>query len=156
MPKSILFLCTGNYYRSRFAEVLFNHLAAEAGLEVVATSRALAIERGACNVGPMSSHTVRELGRLGIALPEPMRNPLGCGETDLAGAWRVVAVKETEHRPLLAERFPGWADRVTYWHVHDLDLSTSDDALGQIAAHVRELIAELREEAAARAGSDPR
>jgi protein-tyrosine phosphatase len=30
--KDILFLCTGNYYRSRFAEILFNSVAGKMGL----------------------------------------------------------------------------------------------------------------------------
>jgi protein-tyrosine phosphatase len=42
--KTILFLCTGNYYRSRFAEELFNHHAERAGLYWVAQSRGLALE----------------------------------------------------------------------------------------------------------------
>jgi hypothetical protein len=40
-PKIMLFLCTGNYYRSRFAELLFNHLAKQRGLDWQATSRGL-------------------------------------------------------------------------------------------------------------------
>ena len=31
--KTILFLCTGNYYRSRFAEILFNSVAGRMGLQ---------------------------------------------------------------------------------------------------------------------------
>jgi hypothetical protein len=51
-PRVVLFLCTGNYYRSRFAEVLFNARAAEAGMAWVAASRGL--ELHACNVGPIN------------------------------------------------------------------------------------------------------
>jgi hypothetical protein len=40
----ILFLCTGNYYRSRFAEILFNWHARQRGLRWTADSRGLALD----------------------------------------------------------------------------------------------------------------
>ena len=50
----VLFLCTGNYYRSRFAEELFNFFAKGEGIAWRAFSRGLA-ERGSPeNVGPIS------------------------------------------------------------------------------------------------------
>ncbi|HWG47254.1 MAG TPA: hypothetical protein VN688_31115 [Gemmataceae bacterium] len=36
--KTVLFLCTGNYYRSRFVEVLFNSVADRMGLSWRASS----------------------------------------------------------------------------------------------------------------------
>ena len=50
----ILFLCTGNYYRSRYAEELFNYHAKNAGLDWRAFSRGLAERGSPDNVGPMS------------------------------------------------------------------------------------------------------
>jgi hypothetical protein len=41
--KTVLFLCTGNYYRSRFAEALFNSVAGRMGLPWRASSRGLAL-----------------------------------------------------------------------------------------------------------------
>ncbi len=52
--RTVLFLCTGNYYGSRFAEVLFNSVAGKMGLAWRASSRGLARERGVHNVGPMA------------------------------------------------------------------------------------------------------
>jgi hypothetical protein len=43
--KTVLFLCTGNYYRSRFAEALFNSVAGKMGLPWRASSRGLAPSR---------------------------------------------------------------------------------------------------------------
>jgi protein-tyrosine-phosphatase len=57
--KTVLFLCTGNYYRSRFAEILFNSVAAPMGLPWRASSRGLAIERGVNNIGPMSISAIK-------------------------------------------------------------------------------------------------
>ena len=45
--KSVLFLCTGNYYRSRFAEIYFNSVAVKMGLSWRAFFRALALWNGA-------------------------------------------------------------------------------------------------------------
>jgi protein-tyrosine phosphatase len=138
--RKALFLCTGNYYRSRFAEAWFNHLAVERQLPWRADSRALAIERGTCNVGPISPLVAAELSRLGVVAPEPCRFPLACTVADLASADLIVALKEAEHRSLLAERFPAWVDRVRYWHVHDVDQASADEALPQIRTLVERLL----------------
>jgi protein-tyrosine phosphatase len=143
MPRTILFLCTGNYYRSRFAEELFNTLAKKQGLAWQATSRALAIELGTFNYGPISKHTQAALAAKGIDLPLPIRNPQQVSEEDLAAATRVIALKEAEHRPYLTQRYPAWPDKVEYWHIHDLDKATPVEALTEIEAKVKAIIAEL-------------
>ncbi len=149
MPNTILFLCSGNYYRSRFAELVFNHLAERAGLDWRATSRALVLEQGACNVGPISVHTREAVAARGIALAAPVRFPVQCSEADLSGADRVIAMKEAEHRKMLTRKFPGWPDRVEYWHIHDLDAATPVEALTEIEEKVTALVQSLTKQPAA-------
>ena len=100
-PKITLFLCTGNYYRSRFAELLFNHLAKQRGLDWQATSRGLALERGVNNVGSISQHTLAGLAARGITLVGEVRRPRALNESDLASAHHIVAVNRAEHLPIL-------------------------------------------------------
>src|SRR2546429_165152 len=118
--KSVLFLCTGNYYRSWFAEVLFNSVAGKMGLPWWASSRGLALERGVNNVGPMAVAAVQVLEALGVRAVEAVtRLPAQVTTDDLERAERVVALKQDEHLPLLQERFPAWAGKVEFWHVDD-------------------------------------
>lgn len=140
MPE-ILFICTGNYYRSRFSEAVFNHLATQAGLDWRAFSRGLAIEMAP--PGAISPHTLERLQRLEIPLSSTGPHPQALLEADLKRATRAIAIKEVEHRPMLAARFPGWESRVEYWHVHDLDFALPDDALDELEGRVRSLVAEL-------------
>ena len=139
---TVLFLCTGNYYRSRFAELYFNALAPGRGLLWRAESRALRVNPA--NPGPISRQTVLWLQQRGIALPPVHRFPIQVQEEDLKSACLVVAVKEAEHRPLLELHFPAWADKVEYWHVHDPDCALPDDALPDLAAKVGTLLERLR------------
>ncbi len=60
-PKQVLFLCSGNYYRSRFAEMLFNALAAQTHLPWVADSSGLAVDRPNGNLGPIAAPTLSAL-----------------------------------------------------------------------------------------------
>jgi protein-tyrosine-phosphatase len=137
---SILFLCTGNYYRSRFAEILFNAVAGRLGLSWQALSRGLALERGVNNVGPMAVAAIAALEALGVRAADAVaRLPGQVTADDLERADRVVALKQDEHRPLLQERFPGWAEKVEYWQVDD-----APEALALIEQEVVGLVARIR------------
>jgi protein-tyrosine phosphatase len=141
---TVLFLCTGNYYRSRFAEHFFNAVAAKEELSWWADSRGLALERGIGNLGPMSRTALRELERIGVAVALPPRFPVTVTEDELRKADLIVALKEAEHRPLFVERFPAWTEQVEFWHVHDLDGATPEEALPQIQEEVLGLVARLK------------
>ncbi|HEX3152860.1 MAG TPA: hypothetical protein VHR66_32610 [Gemmataceae bacterium] len=142
MP-TVLFLCTGNYYRSRHAEEVFNHFAAAAGIAWSATSRGLALEMGIHNVGPMSRSTQARLTALGIPYGPDLRMPAHLTEDDLHAANLVVALKEAEHRPLVIERFPFWVERIEYWAVHDVDFAPPEQALPEIEEQVKALVQRL-------------
>ena len=140
--RTLLFLCTGNYYRSRFAEHLFNARAAPGGVPWRAVSRGLALERGAAHEGPVSDSVLHRLRRLGIPV-DAVRRPHPAAADDFRRAHRIIALKEAEHRPLVHERHREWADRVEYWHVHDDDPSSPYDPLAEIESAVGALIVDL-------------
>lgn len=141
--KKILFLCTGNYYRSRYAEEFFNHLAQRDGLPWRAFSRGAAERGSPDNVGPMSRFALEPLTAQAIMPDGIERAPMPCVLADFHDAHLVIALKEAEHRPLIEQRFPEVAGRVTYWHVDDIEFAPPSIALPMIDAHVRELIAAL-------------
>lgn len=142
--KAVLFLCTGNYYRSRFAEEIFNHYVRRDGLNWSAQSRALAIERGANNVGPLSPFALQGLRERRLVALAPNRFPQQCTLADLKAASRIVALKEAEHRPLIIERFPGWEQRTEYWNVDDVEVAHPDVALSLIEREVEAMLIGLR------------
>ena len=144
--KKMLFLCTGNYYRSRFAEALFNWHTERRGLAWRAESRGLALN--ACNSGPVSHYTLEYLTALGILCDAGQRLPLAVTEADLAAAEHVIAVKEMEHRPLIESRFPNWRDRVEYWQVHDIDCALPGEAIPHLEREVMRLLERLAKQAA--------
>ncbi len=139
MPQTILFLCTGNYYRSRFAEVVFNAAAARMGLAWRAASRGLAVELGVGNVGPMAKEALQLLAKMNVRdLMATARMPTAVATAELEAAARVIALDKAEHEPLLRGRHPGWEAKVEYWTVADIP-----GVLPRIEAEVNGLISRL-------------
>lgn len=137
----VLFLCTGNYYRSRFAEILFNHLAEQQNLEWRADSRGIAAQSFQ-QPAPISPYTLDGLQARNIYVESP-RDPLQLVDADLIGVDRIIALYDREHRPLLAEHFPDHGAPIEFWDVPDLDEISADDALERIEGQVNALIRSL-------------
>ena len=140
---TVLFLCSGNYYRSRFAELLFNTQVQDESLPWQSFSRGLVVDRISSNIGPISRAAKHRLETHGILLPADVRFPIQVLEPDLATADLIIAMKEVEHRPMFAERFPAWTNRAEYWHIDDVDYARPEDALAALEHNVRQLIDRL-------------
>ncbi len=95
------------------------------------------------NEGPISAHTLRGLKARGIPAPLLARFLLQLQEGELEAADLLIAMKETEHRPMLVERFPGWQERVEHWHLDDLDCASPEETLGTIELLVQALLERL-------------
>lgn len=145
MASKVLFICSGNYYRSRFAEILFNYLATDIQLDWRAFSRGF--KPGPHNPGKISPFTLEALDERAIP-PGEIAEPTQISEADLENAILSIALKEAEHRPFMEKDFPAWADRITYWHIDDVDYATPQEALPQIEQLVRELVDRLRNQIA--------
>lgn len=138
--RTVLFVCTGNYYRSRYAELLFNALApAELGWR--ADSRGFAPTPW--NVGPIAQLVLDRLAAAGIAAPAEQRMPLRLAPADLEAADLLIALDEQEHRPYVAGLGRPWSERFRLWVVPDLHEWPAERALPAIDQGVRALLAEL-------------
>jgi protein-tyrosine phosphatase len=139
----ILFICTGNYYRSRFAEAVFNHQANLDRLGWTAFSRGLAVHLAD---GPISTFTSQALGARSIDLNHTAPDRVQISEIDFERSKRQIALDLREHLPMMQAQFPHWADKIEYWNVADMPYDTPENALPEIERKVIQLIQELSQE----------
>lgn len=131
--KRMLFLCTGNYYRSRFAEEYFNHHADLLGLPWQGDSRALARCLAATgNVGPISRYARCELERRGITMRAAGREPIRAEPHDLVSADHIIALSRHEHEPMVREHFAEFASRIRYYEIGDVGVAEPGTALSRL------------------------
>jgi low molecular weight protein-tyrosine phosphatase len=137
--KRLLFLCTGNYYRSRFAEELWRHLEQQEPSGWRAESRGLLVPDAFIHVAAISPHALHGLGVRGIRPPEPVRAPRQVESDDFVASARIVAMSESEHRSMVRRLFPKWVDAIEYWDVEDIDYCPAEAALDNLTGRVHAL-----------------
>ncbi|MDA1226800.1 MAG: low molecular weight phosphatase family protein [Chloroflexi bacterium] len=149
--RTVLFLCSGNYYRSRFAEELFNHMAAAKSLPWEADSAGLNLNPN--NKGPMSGLVLEQLEKLSISPLHENRFPRPAESFELACASIIVALSHKEHYGLMRKVFPRFVSNTLYWNVGDTDDMKSSEALAAIENQVATLVGELENESTNVAGT---
>lgn len=122
--KRVLFICSGNYYRSRLAEILFNHAAVAAGLAWESDSRGLLKAR---ELKGMSEHTAAYLKRAELAhLAAEPRDPIPIDVEDLTDFDLIIAMCREEHQPMIEQKFLSLAKalhkagQIRFWNVYDV------------------------------------
>ncbi len=139
--KQVLFVCTGNYYRSRFAEALFNQKAREAHLDWKAVSRGLHLITSQHGI---SSLARRELSKRGVAQEFCEGTPKPLVKDDLEKSGYIVLMDEAEHRPMLEKQFPMRDDRkIHYWHIGDIGKMNPSKACQAMSKEIEELLRTL-------------
>jgi protein-tyrosine phosphatase len=138
--KKVLFICTGNFYRSRFAEAVFNFHADRRNLPWQAFSRGLAIHWAE---GSLSPYTAAGLSARQIPLTYTGPTRVQLTEKDLAAAEICIALDRQEHLSMIQEQFPAWSQLTQYWEVPDLPMIQPEVALPAIESHVLYLLDHL-------------
>lgn len=140
--KKILFVCTGNYYRSRFAESYFNWKATNSALPWQAVSRGLRLVSGRKGISELVQ---QELTSMGVPDSRTISDPQQLTKQDLLTSDYVVILDEEEHRPMMEQQFPGMTlNHVHYWHIQDYPYMHAHEACSAMAAKIDSLVTELQ------------
>jgi len=143
----VLFLCTGNYFRSRFAELWFNHCISLLSFDdvCVASSAGLNVNPASGNVGPVAAEALSVLRDRGLQIDvSTLPMPRQVSEADLLIADLIIAVDAQAYRPMVRALFPDWESRIQFWDVKDLgEEGVSADPVQQLQARVQKLIDSL-------------
>ena len=145
MKRKLLFLCTGNFYRSRFAEEYFNHLAHQKKLQWLASSKGLSNNMpNPENPGAISIHAVKALKKRNGSGKSLDRYLKQVDANDFASVDKIVALCEAEHYPMIQRRFNGFLRNVTFFEIGDLPEEEPDKAMDRLAIHVEQLVKQLK------------
>jgi protein-tyrosine phosphatase len=140
----ILFLCSGNYYRSRLAEELFNYIANVDLLNWEADSAGLAKNITELrNPGPISKHAVEFLEKYNVPIIGKNRFPKSLDPKTISKYEIIIALDKDEHEPMVLEWFGKIPDNFEFWDVKDVGFENPETATQRILEKVKILMQRL-------------
>jgi len=143
----ILFLCTGNYYRSRLAEELFRYHAREADFEIECDSAGLGKIPNPSNPGLIGIAALESLQERGIRSLSLARHPKQWTPSDIQTADIIVCMNEREHKVMLESQARPFLNHrhIVYWSIPDVEEDPDLIGPGLIDGEVRGLLAKVKD-----------
>lgn len=112
-------------------------------MDASAISRGLATHLVADFPVRISPDTTAALHKRNIALSFTATHPKQVTNADLAMAHHIIALNEHEHRTMLESLHPGWAERVEFWNIMDVDAAPPQSELPLLEEKVLALLRNL-------------
>ena len=126
--KQVCFVCTGNLYRSKYAEACFNNLCITNGInDIRAFSRGLAAqptenyEHGEAFTIPIRLAIPTYERMVEKKIPFCLMGPTNVmlSEYDCASSDVIVLMNKDEHMPKMEDRFPNHLDKIECYEIGD-------------------------------------
>lgn len=120
----LLFVCTGNFYRSRLAELLFNHYAGQKGVPWEAESRGLMVDGSLRGISPSVVHFLQQNGL--EHLLSKSNPPQALKVDELESCSLIIGMSRAEHEPMFKNRFGAMpralvaSGKLRFWNICDL------------------------------------
>lgn len=138
-PTRILFVCTGNFYRSRFAEAYLKFVAEKNALPLETFSRGIDVEPREGSVAPQ---VLAELEKRAIPAFYASGSPTQISRVDFELADVVIAMERREHQSRLEAMFPQMTAKIYYWNIRDGGVAPAISC-ASISRNVRLLVRQL-------------
>lgn len=138
----ILFISIRNNYRSRFAEAVFNYYSYIINIPFSAVSRGIKLSQDDTNISIITQCALEERD---IPLRHTADIPKLLKESDLKKAHYVISMNLEEMKPILAEDYSDWVEKIIYWDIYDSSSEKPEDALSRIEQRVLKLLKKLEE-----------
>jgi protein-tyrosine-phosphatase len=133
----------GNYYRSRLAEELALHYAAQKGIEISVDSGGLSHIPNPNHPGTIAKATLYYLQQKNITPVNAGRFPKNCIAADVYAADIVILTDSDEQHQLFLQQFPDFTGEIVHWYARDIQFDSFITTTERIDNSVRQLLEEL-------------
>ena len=139
---NILFVCTANIFRSRFAEEVFNFLAIKERIPAKAFSAGLKV--GEYHVRKIYRPALEQLTKFNIKPKRPNELSVHINEVQLSKYDLLICMDEAEHKPMVLSNSKLNDINFEYWDIIDEPKVQSDVSLPICFSKVKELVDGLK------------
>ena len=143
MSNKVLFLGVTNHCASRFAEIMFNHIASEQLLNYFSVSRGVMTKPFK---DPIDSRTINALTVRGVPMSERLRTPRTLSSIDLEACDYIVLISGTElsHRVERTDKLDG--KELIIWNFSQVGSLSPSQLFPALEAEVYLLVRRLQQD----------